>query len=334
MQIRSKILSAVVLLFLICFLVSSWYFFFKTPKKIQDAPQIEASAQTLRQAKSDWQQRIVEIGPEKAYTEFLAKASTLPLGTHNQAHAFGEALYAVEGLSGLRYCDSSFEFGCYHSFFGIAVAQEGIGVLSKFDEACKSAYPQMYMPCQHGIGHGVLVYTDYTNLVDALKLCETVSTLPTGGCSSGVFMENNFHTMDASADTAHLRTAGDNLYAPCDTLPERFQASCYFEQVQWWQNVFNNDFEHIGKLCAALSSSSAAYVACYSGIGNYVATFVDHQYQGIINLCSTMPNKQTEAYCHEGASWLLLSKEETKDSAHTLCSVLQEPYKTTCLQKL
>ena len=334
MKIPTRFLAILVFFVISPFVFAVWHFFIQSPQKHVQQAEVTATAQTLREAKISWEKRIKEIGPEKASKEFVSQAPSLPLSTHDQAHAFGEALYAVEGLNGLGYCDSSFEFGCYHSFFGVAVAEEGIGVLSKFDEACKSAYPKMYMPCQHGIGHGILVYTDYENLIDALKLCETVSTLPTGGCSSGVFMENNFHTMDTSVGTSFLRSTDNDLYAPCNTLPERFQASCYFEQVQWWQNLFNNDFEYLGKLCVALPANSAEYTACYNGIGNYVAAFAAREYQGIINQCATMPDDQSVASCHEGASWLLLSEEKTRDSAHSLCTSLKEPYQSACLQKL
>ena len=192
----------------------------------------------------------------------------------------------------------------------------------------------MYMPCQHGIGHGILVYTDYTNLVDALKLCETVSTLPTGGCSSGVFMENNFHTMDASADTAHLRTAGDNLYAPCDTLPERFQASCYLEQVQWWQTLFKNNFKHIGELCGAIKKSGDVMDACYHGIGNYLAASVALNPKKIIIGCRDMPSEKTQALCHEGASWLVRGDGLGIENAKEICSALPVDYARACLRTL
>lgn len=292
-----------------------------------------ATASTLRNLKEEWKKVIKEEGGEVAYSKFLKVANQSEIEPHEQAHAFGEALYEIEGITGLSFCDSSFEFGCYHSFFGVAVQQEGIGVLPKFNEACTTKYGERNLPCQHGIGHGVLVYTDYENLNQALELCETISTLPTGGCSSGVFMEYNFHTMDESTD-GYVRDVKDDLYEPCNTMPERFQPSCYLEQVQWWQTIFNSDFKHIGNLCNVLPQASANYTACFNGIGNYIAAFTEREYASIIEQCVLMPNEETKGLCHEGASWLIRFEEGKSDDAAMLCNVLQEPFRTSCTQKL
>lgn len=291
-----------------------------------------AVAGQLRALKEEWKKVIEEQGAEKAYASFLEEAPKSTISTHSQAHAFGEALYEEEGIDGLRVCDSSFEFGCYHSFFGLAVNAEGIETLPKFDEACKNKFGDQNLPCQHGIGHGVLVYTDYNNLERALELCETISDLPTGGCSSGVFMEYNFHTMDDTAQ--YLRTAGEDLYEPCDTLPQRFQASCYFEQIQWWESILDKDYAQMGELCTKLTPQSAEYNACYNGIGNYVAASAQYEFDPIETDCGLMPNEETRGLCHEGASWLVRSIDGKKEVATKLCEVLQEPYRAQCFQKL
>lgn len=290
------------------------------------------SARSLRALKERWKHTIQKDGAEESYTAFKSEASKLDTASaHAESHAFGEALYELEGLPGLSTCDSSFEFGCYHSFFGLAVSAEGIGALPKFDQACKTKYGDKNLPCQHGIGHGVLVYTDY-NLIKALELCETVSTLPTGGCSSGVFMEYNFHSMAENGDGSYLREKTENLYEPCDTLPERFRASCYFEQIQWWQNIFHSDFKYIGALCKTLPKNSQTFSACYNGIGNYVAAD-DRETSKIISSCSVMPDEETKSLCLEGASWLI-GFDAKGTAPQLLCEASQEPYKTKCLQNL
>lgn len=302
--------------------VSGVFFTFKQTHDVPQPSDYLATASYLRELKEEWKTRIQNEGGYKAYADFLIEA---PLSStvkpHEQAHAFGEALYEVEGITGLSLCDSSFEFGCYHSFFGVAVQKEGIQVLPQFNEACSTRYGDRNLPCQHGIGHGVLVYTDYENLEQALELCETISALPTGGCSSGVFMEYNFHTMDESSDN-FIRDATD-LYSPCNNLAQRFQASCYFEQVQWWQSIFKSDFVHIGQLCSTLPESSAEYTACYNGIGNYATAFAKFQYEGIFLICSKMPNKDAQYLCYEGALWLVSSKNNSEITVKKLCDILE-----------
>ncbi len=303
-------------------------------KETDEPKPLTAEAAALREFKEKWKVAIKEEGGETAYATFLEEAPKVDIDTHDQAHAFGEALYEVEGLPGLKACDSSYEFGCYHSFFGAAVYEKGIEMLPQFGEACKSKYGNLNLPCEHGIGHGVLVYTDYNKLEKALELCETINTDPTGGCSSGVFMEYNFHTMNRSTEGSYLREATDNAYEPCDALPERFQPSCYFEQIQWWQNIYEGDFKKIGELCSVLPYHSAQYFACYNGAGNYAAAQSMLELEGTVQLCAEMPDEESKALCHEGASWLMMGDPVKKEDAPKLCNSLNEPFQSQCTRKL
>lgn len=288
-------------------------------------------ANSLRKESAFWQQRIKEIGPAPAYAEFLKNAPAQALSTHEQAHAFGEALYKDEGLKGLQYCDSSFAYGCYHSFLGLAVNEEGPSVLPQFAEACKQKFGKANLPCEHGIGHGILVYTNY-DLLKALDLCKTISDRKTGGCSSGVFMEYNFHTMDENGDGSFVRAKTDDLFAPCSSLPLEYRPACYSEQPQWWESVLNEDFKEMGVLCGTLSGDQDSYHACYYGIGNYIAAHVENDVSKILPLCALMPDASTVAMCREGASWLV-GFDPTHQDALKLCD-MEEPFKSDCRRML
>jgi hypothetical protein len=139
--------------------------------------------------------------------------------------------------------------------------------------------------------------------------------------------------MAEEGEGSYLREKSKNLYEPCDSLPKHFQASCYFEQVQWWQNVFNSDFKYIGELCGTLPRGSVEFIACYNGIGNYVAAETESLPLRIISLCSVMPDEETESLCIEGASWLVGFNENNNDTK-LLCEALEGLYKTACLQKM
>ena len=295
---------------------------------------LSGEARELRDIKKKWIDTIKRQGPDASYAAFLQEAPTLNIDVHAQAHAFGEALYEVEGIEGLSTCDPSFEFGCYHSFFGVAVNEEGIETLPNFARVCKDKYQNMSLPCQHGIGHGVAVYTDY-DLEAALKLCDTISDMPTGGCSSGVFMEYNFHTMQITGSERYLRPHDGDDYKPCATLSQKYQPSCYLEQVQWWENIYEFDYEKIGQLCANLPGDSEAnYFACYHGIGNYVADHHRRVTDDVIETCGLMPDEQSVALCHEGASWLIREGGEGMEEASKMCAALEGAYKEACFDKL
>ncbi len=294
------------------------------------------SGHDLNDLKVYWSREITEIGPEAAYQKFIKSATddAVDVDSHTQAHVFGEALYETGGLEAVRFCDHSFAFGCFHSFFGSAVHQSGIEVLKKFDQVCIDKYNSKNLPCQHGIGHGVMVYTGYENLVEALDLCRAISWQPTGGCSSGVFMEYNFHIMDAAEGQDFLRPPTENLYEPCDSLPTEYQPSCYYEQVEWWQNTMNSDWLKINRLCEALSDNQENFNACYSAVGHYVAASNNYDAGLVGQICSTMPTAETVALCSEGALWLIIAEPGKVSDAYNLCSELELPYNKQCEDKL
>lgn len=279
--------------------------------------------------------RIDAIGPARAYEEFKTAAGRLSRGgAHTLAHLFGELLYEKAGVGGLAICDQSFDFGCYHSFFGTAVLALGVGVLPAFDTVCKERFGKAYLPCQHGIGHGILVFAGINNLEKALDLCAKLSSQPTGGCGSGVFMEYNFRTMsNAINGGSYVRPLEhDDPHAPCDGLSEKFREGCYFEMPQWWESLFHADYEHIGKLCGGLNEE-ALRESCFHGAGNYAAPFAHNDVPAIIQLCDTMP-AQGRGFCREGASWIVRGSDGNKNRAISLCAGLPFAEENRCKERL
>ena len=308
------------------------YIFFALTTSLEEE---RISGAELNDEKSRWVTIIEEEGSEDAYQLFLKEApQNTEIDTHTHAHLFGEALYKVDGLEGISTCDDSFAFGCYHSFLGSAIYHEGIDTLPLFNQACKDIYGAGYSPCQHGIGHGVLIYTGHESLSAALDLCRTISQDPTGGCSSGVFMEYNFHTMESQVTEGYIRPLTEDVFAPCNSLESVYQVSCYMEQVQWWSSIFNNDYKKIGLLCDEIVAEVNKQ-ACFHGVGNYASVFASHDIEDIIGLCALMPSEKRKVECHEGASWTVRGADGAyTDKARLLCDALSEPDRTNCNQKL
>jgi len=298
--------------------------------------QDDSYSASLIKERERWSKRIDEIGAEQTYQEFKAETVQLiPGKQHTLAHLFGELLYENMDIEGVAICDQSFDFGCYHSFFGTAVEASGLEVLPLFDEACQERWGGAYLPCQHGIGHGILVFVKGENLLDALDLCGTLSWQPIGGCSSGVFMEYNFRTMEtALSGKSYVRLIGEegDAHAPCSSLPSRLQPSCYFEMSQWWEKLYGGDYEKIGMLCSEIEDARLKKV-CFQGAGNYAAPFAQFDVRGIRELCDTMPG-EGKVFCREGASWILLGKGEPKEKVRELCAGLPSSLKQACQKNL
>lgn len=288
----------------------------------------------IQEERERWQKEIQKEGAETAYKKFKEEFSSRQYGEqHTVAHIIGELLYEKLGSKGFVVCDESFAYGCYHSFFGKAVATEGNSVLPIFHKGCIEKYSDLSLPCRHGIGHGIMSYVGNEKLLEALDLCFGLSQEPTGGCTSGVFMEYNFRTMeDPSGEKILTRKYDGNPFKPCNTLPDKFQQSCYFEQVQWWETVFSGDYGKIGELCDKLENQLNKQ-ACFHGTGNYAAPFSGHDAGKTSLLCQKMPTPQGQAFCVEGASWIFLGMRK-KDDARTLCQTLKDRFQKECLQKL
>lgn len=288
----------------------------------------------LTQQSLYWGKKILELGGLKAYEEFKKEYGTRNYGeVHSQTHIFGEVLYNIEGVKGIAVCDSEFGYGCYHGFLDQAIASRGIDILPIFHRACVERYADLSLPCQHGLGHGILSYLGNNKLKEALELCWNLSQQPTGGCSSGVFMEYNFHTMDSDKGVEARKFDDSNSYSPCLKLDEKFQNSCSFEQVQWWQSVFGADYKKIGTLCNDIKKEDNREW-CFLGVGNFAAPSTNYSIEDTKKICNEMPSMDGVKFCREGSSWIFLSNDQKKEDALELCKGLGGAFEETCIRKI
>jgi hypothetical protein len=277
-----------------------------------------------------WENKIEEIGASEAY-KFL-KDNYLPnpdLGLqHEMAHFFGEALYKKESIKGLVYCDASFGFGCYHSFFGFALLDKGLSVIHDLDQACIEAYGEKGLGCQHGLGHGVLIELGYENFEQALEECSKLNWQgPIGGCTSGVFMEYNHHTMEEN-NVRKLDDRGE--FFPCNSVDKKFKSGCYFEQPSWWSALSNKDFTYVGQNCAMVEPK-AQKDDCFKGVGNVVAGMFNYDLKIIKEKCSLMPEIDNEVECIVGAAWIVSNQPGYSNTWQELCEGYESNHLNRCL---
>lgn len=284
----------------------------------------------VSQSKKYWADQIAQLGAQKAYEKFKNENSlSKTAAQHQLAHIFGEQLYQREGLNGITICDQSFSFGCYHSFFGSAIADKGTNIIKDLDRICVKKYDPLGTGCQHGIGHGILEYTGHNKLDKALNLCKPIQRLTYLGCEAGVFMEYNFPTLIDSkiAITESRKLNPNNFLEPCDTLDKSYRASCYFELTQLWAQQFK-DSRKLGQLCSQILDASES---CYLGIGNLVAPQTDYNLSKAMTECSQMPDKNSTALCMAGVSWGFFAMN--KPDSKIACDKLDTNLKNLCLAK-
>lgn len=282
-----------------------------------------------------WNERIQRTGPEKTYQEFLEKNTSAPYTRqHNATHVIGELFYEHRGVEGIVFCDPSFGFGCFHGFFGFALATEGETLVEALDQACIDAYGPLGTGCQHGIGHGLLAYLGYDRLVDALRLCEkTTQLVPLLGCTSGVYMEHNTPLVsgEGNIQPAPLPFDEANPYSSCPGVPERFQQSCYFEIGSWWMQVSGKTPSELGALCAALENEENRS-ACARGLGNFLSFTTEYDAQKAVETCSAIVNPDVSLMCRAGVAWGFFSNPLYTERSAEPCDGLSKIDRDRCIR--
>lgn len=204
-------------------------------------------------------------------------------------------------------------------------------MVKELDQACIAKWGEKGLGCPHGIGHGVIGALGDDKLIESLEVCETLNwKAPIGGCTSGVFMEFNFHTMQSVDGVENRRFDPAEPHYPCDAIPPRFGQACYFEQPQWWVRSLGGDYREPGRLCADVESQPDRE-ACFRGLGNTVGPDSSYDAEKSIAGCSQMPDEEGMLLCREGASWAFFAEPTAKDRAGDVCEGLSPEKKKRCM---
>ncbi len=298
------------------------------------SPRIQ-NADTARDVEY-WRTRIEMKGADISYEEFAHEISAADSGEqHNEAHMFGDALYAAKGVGGIITCDDRFSYGCFHEFLGRAIASEGLAVVPSLNAACNGNDG-----CQHGIGHGIQSYFGYSedSLQETLRACRALpDNRPMLGCSAGAVMEFNLRTMLGSVPTnMRIPDVRGPLY-PCDLLQGDDRNACLLWQPQWWW-VYFNDHEHMPsgvalqnmrRFCDGLTDREERDI-CDGGIGMRVPPAASYDALVSADLCdATFPIERERTLCQAYAAAVFFSAV-SEDDAPLVCSGLQPASKVYC----
>lgn len=281
-----------------------------------------------------WSKLLGKLGPAKTYTIFKENTRSKPAGAqHVSAHIFGALLYEKVGAEGIGTCDADFAFGCYHSFFGRAIADKGQAVVTPLDQACIKKFGPLGTGCQHGIGHGLMEYYG-TKLDLALTGCLVTQRISLLGCSSGVFMEYNFPTItgNETANTSLRKLDPTQPYNPCPNVAAKFQKSCYYELPQWWYQVYEGDDRVMGRLCQDIGDSTHRE-NCFRGLGNTIGPRTKFDLDKGLQICQLMPSRDGQTLCLAGLSWSWFAEPAKRPVSTRPCQNLPPDDSRLCLDK-
>lgn len=214
-----------------------------------------------------------EQGVKPAFADLRARYSKDPYVVsqcHPLAHVIGRIAttkykdVAEAYTQGDSFCWS----GYYHGVLEGVVGKIGAKHLGdQMNKICaglpgKASYNFDYFNCVHGLGHGVMAYTQ-DELFDALKLCDRIDgSWEQSSCYSGVFMENVI--IDNKNHFTKYLKPSEPLY-PCDAVGEKYKTPCYLMQTSYMLKITNGDFLKVFGYCAKAEEGFRA--TCYQSLG-------------------------------------------------------------------
>ena len=313
---------------IVLFLNSGTLIFSKSPSiSLQQNPEV---------IREEWRSYMKEVGIEKAYLDFKkVYVRSAPFFQHSHMHVIGSLIFQEFGLEGVVYCDESFMFGCFHGFFGEAFAKSGLEDLHRMDDLCIEKYGEQEGACQHGMGHGILVYIGNEKLKKALDICSTLKwRYKIGGCKAGVYMEYNFSNVTHTVQKIR-ELVPDNPNFPCNELKEVDQYGCYFAQADWWDSVYKADYKKIGELCEQLLEDNKE--ACYLGTGNVALQSSRFRIEPTLQKCDAIASEYGNLLCKAAARWIYLlnipQHNLPYESSEIFCNTVDASMRDTCTEK-
>lgn len=318
--------------FLALVFLSSLTLFFLVPYKKAQEKSLNYDF-NYQEARKKWAKIISASSPTSSYLQFKSEFKNEHHGIrHNMAHIIGEIFSDKYNTAGIAYCDSDFEFGCYHGFFMSIVSKKGTKIIPALAKSCLGKSRSAEMPCQHGIGHGLLLFLKDNNLYKALDICATIQKLPSyAGCVSGVFMEYFIPVLvNAKFSTESIKQLEpDKPYSICTEVKKPYKQACYFSLGQWWNRYFNKDYNRLGAWCSKLKDKTEN-VACFKGIGNIVAPSSEYDSEKTIKDCQKISDKKGAIYCLQEASHSFAANSENAYKAASVCKYLNNEQKKYC----
>jgi len=248
---------------------------------------------------------------------------------HEFAHIIGNQIYTQFGLSGIKNCDDTFAFGCYHGVTEKLLQQKGASVVKAVQAECLEIFPPkvnlLYTGCIHGMGHGLLTF-ESLNIKYALRDCDGLDVDYRPYCYDGVFMENA---------TDNPKTAYDatDPWKLCRSLPDQYHYNCGRYQAQDLRKEFGSDLDKTAVACNK-APDELMKDPCFESIGFFVAQTAIGNIQKIVELCGTIKQAIASDICIiAAAKETIFQKYKDWNQASTeLCSKVEISFKDKCLE--
>ena len=186
----------------------------------------------------------------------------------------------------------------------------------------------IYYQCDHGLGHGLMLYTAY-DLPKALDYCHKLNTeFDRVSCSGGVFMENQ-------SSSFGLRTkwlSKKNLLYPCNSklVQREDKLYCYLLVTSHILPNVNGDWKKTADWCRRGERAWIQY--CFQSYGRDVAGNAGRDPEGMRSLCAQAGSGEKE--CIYGAVRDVMNNNAQDPNGKAFCEVVKAQFRGYCFYGL
>jgi mono/diheme cytochrome c family protein len=312
--------------------------------KLEDCPTAASENRCYEQAFANL---AYEDGPRAALDEFQrleARNRAVFVNCHQIAHMIGAGgLLHFEGNVGKAFAEgnSTCGSGYYHGLLQWKLAGvESSQVAAIAREVCND--PEIkangfnYYQCDHGLGHGLMLYTAY-DLPQALRFCHKLqSNFDQTSCTGGVFMENLSSSFGVKTNWLDKK----NLLYPCDSklVSENDKTYCYTIVAQRILPAVDYDWGKTADWCRRSEPGWAD--ECFQSFGRSVASATRSAGRATVGAAAarmqTLCHKagSGEQDCITGAVIDVLNNNSTDLTVKAFCNTVRVASRNTCYRAI
>jgi len=344
-----------------------WWFFLYVPQDYIEVTELNNQHLSFDEYVDYFEHVAEEKGAPYAF-EVLRRVNLVP-GTdlHLLGHVVGDVLYRQEGIEGIHECTQDFRNACSHSIVVGLFTDRGIEALEDIANACQNAPggTGAYTMCFHGLGHGILAYSNY-DFEQAVELCKKTGTPERNNreyieCVGGTTMEMIAGVHDRNAWEMQQDKYFDETdpLTPCNQsyVPEDARPICYtyltphlFEFAGGnLGNLSEEIYIKAFKYCNAIpTTEQESRDACFGGLGKEfivlaagrdvrdLGSLDDASLSLVRRWCALTDDPTGELVCNANAlGSLFWGGENNPDASFAFCSVAtDEQLKNECYAQL
>jgi mono/diheme cytochrome c family protein len=274
-------------------------------------------------------------GPKEALDRLASLSqsnSTVAADCHPIAHKVGAGgLLYFKGDVGKAFAagNSTCGSGYYHGLLQWKLAGVRADQVSKIaSTVCEDpnikANAFIYYQCNHGLGHGFMLYTGL-DLPKALAYCHELQTESDSiMCSGGVFMENQSSSFGLRSKW--LKTK-DLLY-PCDSkyVKRQDKLYCYLQITSHILPYVHGDWKRTANWCR--KSEPGWVKVCFQSMGRDVSGVAVHDPQQMKADCARARSGEKE--CIYGAIRDVMNNNAQDPNGQAFCEMVKAKFRSYC----